>query len=179
MHREIVRGMKDKSINKALDRIASYTRHIITLDIEFYSYMSLNLKYRANYEKLDQQKIRVVSFPKEIAGIWFYKNNKYWNIKGYFHFNVVPPHLISSIMKFSRMRMIHSKYSTISKNTDKHIKHLENKIFSDNKFILRFVNARELKFRKKDQLLRASHKLFMYNTDKFFISKIDNVIHLC
>ena len=164
---KINKEIKDKNINKALDRIASYTRHIITLDIEFYSYMSLNAKYSANYEKLDQQKIRVVSFPKEIARIWFYKNNKYWNIKGSFHFNVVPPHMLSSIMKFSRMRMIHSKYSTISKNTDKHIKHLERKIFSDNRFILRFVNARELKFKKTDQLLKASHKLFLYNTAEY------------
>ena len=62
---KINKEIKDKNINKALDRIASYTRHIITLDIEFYSYMSLNAKYSANYEKLDQQKIRVVSFPKE------------------------------------------------------------------------------------------------------------------
>ena len=70
---------------------------------KLYSDSELKLRNEGLKEikKLDQQKIRTVSFPKEIAGIWFYKGEKYWNIKGSFHFNVVPPHLISSIMKFS------------------------------------------------------------------------------
>lgn len=164
---KINKEIKDKNINKALNRIASYTKHIITLDIEFYTYMSLNLKYHANYERLDQEKIRTVSFPKEIAGIWFYKGEKYWNIKGSFHFNVVPPHLINSLMKFKRMRMTHVKYSTVSSDTEKHMKNLERKIFNDDEFMLRYVNARELKFKKKEQLLKASHKLFIYNTGKY------------
>ena len=159
--------IKDKNINKALNRISHYTRHLISIDIEFFSYMSLNKKYHSNYEKLDQQKIRVVSFPKEIAGVWFFKGEETWFIKGYFHFNLVPPHNINKDMQFNKMRIIHSKYSTTTKKTEKLIKKLERKIFDDDKFILRFVNARELKFKKKEQLLKASHKLFIYNTGKY------------
>lgn len=164
---KINKVIKDKNINKALNRIASYTKHIVSLDIEFYSYMSLNLKYHANYERLDQEKIRTVSFPKEIAGLWFYKDDKYWYLKGTFHFNVVPPHLLSSLMNFSKMRITHSKYSTVSNETSKRMKTLENKIFKDDKFMLRFTNPRELKFKKKEQLLKSSHKLFIYNTGKY------------
>ena len=161
--------IKDKNINKALDMIGHYTRHIISLDIEFYSYMSLNLKYFSNTEILDNQRIRMVPFPKEVAGIWFNKrkDSEEWSIKGYFHFNTIPPHLLGNLFKFSRMKMIHSKYSTVSKRTNNEIKEMENKIFNDDKYLIRYLNPNELKFKKVKQLVRGSHRLFLYNAGKY------------
>lgn len=159
--------IKDKNIIKALNMIGHYTKHIIVLDIEFYSYMSLNMKYRSNIEILDGKKIRVVPFPKEIAGIWFYKKDKYWIMKGHFHFNTIPPHEISSAMKFGKMKMIHSKYSTVSKDTNNNIMKLEDIIFGDDNYLLRYLNPNELKYEKKRQLARGSHRMFINNSGKY------------
>lgn len=164
---KINKEIKDKNINKALDMIAHYTKHIITLDIEFYSYMSLNMKYFSNTEILDNTKIRVVTFPKEIAGMWFYKGDEHWHIKGYFHFNTVPPHSIGSAVKFGKMKMIHSKYSTVSDKTNKEIQTLEKMIFGDDKYLLRYVNPNELKYKKIKQIRRSSHRMFINNSGKY------------
>lgn len=159
--------IKEKSIIQALNMISHYTKHIIVIDIEFYSYMSLNMKYRSNIEILDGNKIRIIPFPKEIAGIWFYKSEKHWIMKGYFHLNTIPPHEVSSLMKFGKMKMIHSKYSTISKNTNEKIIDLENIIFNDDDYLLRYLNPNELKYEKRRQLARSSHRMFIYNSGKY------------
>ena len=157
--------------------IGHYTKNIIALDIEFYSYMSLNMKYRSNIEILDEKKIRIVQFPKEIAGIWFYKKDKMWLMKGYFHFNTIPPHEVSSLMKFGKMKMIHSKYSTVNKESNNNITKLEKIIFGDDNYLLRYLNPNELKYEKRKQLARGSHRMFINNSGKFknLFKKIYNI----
>ena len=159
--------IKDKNIIRALNMISHYTKHIIVLDIEFYSYMSLNLKYRSNIEILDGNKIRIIPFPKEIAGIWFHKVKDSWNMKGYFHFNTIPPHEVNNLMKFGKMKMIHSKYSTVTDSTNKKISDIEDIIFNDNNYLLRYLNPNELKYEKRMQLARGSHRMFINNSGKY------------
>ena len=78
------------------------------------SYMSLNMKYRSTTELLDGEKIRIVKFPKEIAGIYLTRNeDNTWTFVGSFHFNLISPHLISRDMKLGKMKMMFSKYSTV------------------------------------------------------------------
>ena len=115
---KINKKIKSK-INDTLDMISSYTKSIIILDIEFMSYMSLNMKYRSITEILDGEKIRIVKFPKEIAGIYLKRNDdSTWSLIGSFHFNLISPHLISRDMKLSKMKMMFSKYSTVDDKTN-------------------------------------------------------------
>ena len=164
---KINKKIKSKQINDTLDIISSYTKSIVILDIEFMSYMSLNMKYRSTTEILDGEKIRIVKFPKEIAGIYLTKNeDSTWTLVGSFHFNLISPHLISRDMKLGKMKMMFSKYSTVEDKTNKQMEELEKKLFNDKKFILRFLNSKELKYNYVKQVLQGSHRIFMNNSGK-------------
>ena len=164
---KINKKIKSKKINDTLDIISTYTKSIVILDIEFMSYMSLNMKYRSTTEILDGEKIRIVKFPKEIAGIYLTRNeDNTWTLVGSFHFNLISPHLISRDMKLGKMKMMFSKYSTVEDKTNKQMEELEKKLFSDKKFILRFLNPKELKYNYVKQVLQSSHRIFMNNSGK-------------
>ena len=165
---KINKKIKSKKINDTLDIIRSYTKSIIILDIEFMSYMSLNMKYRSITEILDGEKIRIVKFPKEIAGIYLTRNeDSTWTLVGNFHFNLISPHLVNKDMKLGKMKMTFSKYSTVDSKTNKKMEELEKKIFTDKKFILRFLNPKELKYNYVKQVLQGSHRIFMNNSGKY------------